>query len=216
MLITSVETRLSQLGVVPIVSLPRASVAVPLARALVDGGLGCAEITLRTPDALQGLAAIREAFPDLLLGAGTVLDVAQVSDAVAAGADFIVAPGTNPDVVAASQERGVSILPGVATPSEIDLARRLGVRTLKFFPAEPLGGARTLGVLCGPFADVSFVPTGSIEPSLLPDYLRLPQVIACGGSWMVSPQLLAERDFDRVRTLATEARAIVDAVRGPS
>lgn len=207
----SFDTRLTRLGVVPIVTLPDERVAVPLARALLDGGLAGAEVTLRTPAALRGLAAIREAFPDILLGAGTVLDQAQVSEAVAAGADFIVAPGTNPDIINTCQERGVAILPGVATPSEIDLARRLGVRTLKFFPAEPLGGARTLRVICGPFQDVSFVPTGSIVPALLPDYFALPQVRACGGSWMVSQEILAARDFDRVRALATEARAIVDA-----
>ena len=211
----SFEARLKQIGVVPIVTLPDVDVAVPMAEALSEGGVGCAEITLRTPDALRGLAAIRAACPDLLLGAGTVLDVAQIAEAIEAGADFVVAPGTNPEVVAACQERNVPILPGVTTPSEIDFARRLGLRALKFFPAEPLGGARTLRVLSGPFQDVSFVPTGSIVPELLPGYLAVPQVLACGGSWMVDPALLAARDFDRVRKLAAEARAVVDAARAP-
>jgi 2-dehydro-3-deoxyphosphogluconate aldolase/(4S)-4-hydroxy-2-oxoglutarate aldolase len=205
--------RLRRVGVVPIVTLPAASIAAPLGQALVDGGVCCAEITLRTPEALAGLSAMRTACPDLLLGAGTVLEVGQVSDAIAAGADFIVAPGLNPEVVAACIARQVPVLPGVATPSEIDLARRLGVRTVKLFPAEALGGARTVNVLAGPFEDVALVPTGGIVPAMLPAYLAIPQILACGGSWMVSAELLAGCDFDRVRSLAAEARAIIDAAR---
>ena len=210
MLDGSFSQKLTQLGVVPIITLPDASVAVSLAAALIEGGIAGAEITLRTPGALQGLSAIRAMFPEMLLGAGTVLEKKQVAEAVAAGADFIVSPGTNPEIVEACRERGVPILPGVATASEIDVARRLGVRTLKFFPAEALGGARALRVLSGPFPDVSFVPTGGITPDLLPEYFVVPQIRACGGSWMVSPEILAGRDFDRVRMLAAQARGIVD------
>lgn len=208
-----VSERLREVGVVPVVELPDADAAVPLVEALVAGGLPCVEITFRTPSARDGLAAIRHAFPDVLVGAGTVLDETELAAALEAGADFLVSPGLNPELVAACLERGVTILPGVCTPSEIDLARRLGLHTLKFFPAEPLGGVELLRALCGPYRDVSFVPTGGITPRVLPDYLALSQVVACGGSWMVKPELLRGRELDRVRSLAAEARAIVDQAR---
>ena len=205
--------RLRSAGVIPVVELPEAAVAVPLAGALVAGGLSCVEITFRTPSALEGLAAIRASYPQLLLGAGTILDEDQLEAAVAAGADFVVSPGTNPELVASARALGVQILPGVCTPSEVDLARRLGLRTLKYFPAEPIGGVDFLRALCGPYRDVSFVPTGKITPARLPGYLALPQVLACGGSWMVKPDLLAAGDFDEVRRLSAEAAAIVARAR---
>jgi 2-dehydro-3-deoxyphosphogluconate aldolase/(4S)-4-hydroxy-2-oxoglutarate aldolase len=205
--------RLQSIGVIPVVELPEAELAVPLARALVAGGLSCVEITFRTPSALEGLAAIRAAYPELLLGAGTILDEDQLEAAVAAGADFVVSPGTNPELVESALARGIQILPGVCTPSEVDLARRLGLRTMKYFPAEPIGGVDFLRALCGPYRDVSFVPTGQITPARLPNYLALPQVLACGGSWMVTPDLLAAGDFDEVRRLSAEAVAIVARAR---
>ena len=204
-----ISARLRELGVIPVVELPRVEHAVPLAEALLAGGLTCIEITLRTPAAQAGLEAIREAYPEILLGAGTVLDEEQLSAAVAAGADFVVSPGTNETVVEACLATGTPIIPGACTPSEIERARALGLRTLKFFPAEPMGGASFLRSLCGPYRDISFMPTGGITPSVLHDYFALPQVVACGGSWMVKPDLLSAGDFDRVRTLAKEARAIV-------
>ena len=140
------------------------------------------EITFRTPAAREGLAAIRETHPEILLGAGTVLDEEQVDSAFEAGADFAVAPGTSPEIVRAAQERGLPMLPGTCTPSDVERARGLGLRLLKFFPAEPIGGAAYLRALCGPYRDVRFVPTGSITPATLPDYLAIPQVVACGGS----------------------------------
>jgi 2-dehydro-3-deoxyphosphogluconate aldolase/(4S)-4-hydroxy-2-oxoglutarate aldolase len=209
----SISDRLRQVGVVPVVELPEADMAVPLAEALVAGGLSCVEITFRTPAAQAGLEAIRNAFPDMLLGAGTVLDEEQLSVAESAGADFVVSPGTNPELVQVCLSRGIAILPGVCTPSEIEAARGLGLRTLKFFPAEPIGGASFLRALCGPYRDVSFVPTGGITTSTLADYLALPAVLACGGSWMVKPELLSAGDFDRVRSLAEEATAIVRGLR---
>jgi 2-dehydro-3-deoxyphosphogluconate aldolase / (4S)-4-hydroxy-2-oxoglutarate aldolase len=209
----AISDRLRRVGVVPVVELPEAKLAVPLAQALVAGGLSCVEITFRTPAAQEGLGAIRKAYPEMLLGAGTVFDEEQLSAAVSAGADFLVSPGTNPALVQACLAEGIPILPGVCTPSEIEVARGLGLRAVKFFPAEPIGGVSFLRALCGPYRDVSFVPTGGITASVLPEYLALPQVLACGGSWMVKPELLGEGDFDRVRSLAEEATSIVGRSR---
>jgi 2-dehydro-3-deoxyphosphogluconate aldolase / (4S)-4-hydroxy-2-oxoglutarate aldolase len=211
--VASISDRLRQVGVVPVVELPEADLAVPLAEALVAGGLSCVEITFRTPAAQAGLEAIRNAYPDMLLGAGTVLDEEQLSVAESAGADFVVSPGTNPELVRACLARSFAILPGVCTPSEIEVARGLGLRTLKFFPAEPIGGVSFLRALCGPYRDVSFVPTGGITAGVLADYLAVPQVLACGGSWMVKPELLSAGDFDRVQSLAEQATAIVRGLR---
>jgi 2-dehydro-3-deoxyphosphogluconate aldolase / (4S)-4-hydroxy-2-oxoglutarate aldolase len=205
--------RLREVGVVPVVELRDPADAVPLAGALIEGGLSCIEITLRTEGAVAGIAAIRTAYPEILLGAGTVLSVEQLEIAIDAGADFAVSPGTNPVVVEASLSRGLPILPGVATATEIEAARALGVRTLKLFPAELLGGAPFIRALCGPYRDVSFVPTGSITPATLPGYLAIPQVLACGGSWMVKPELIAAGDFATIRSLAAEAIAGVRAAR---
>lgn len=209
----ALAARLREIGVVPVVELPRTEDAVPLAGALLAGGLSCVEITLRTPGAVEGISAIRAAYPDILLGAGTVLSVDQVDIAIAAGADFAVAPGTNPQIVEASLARGLPILPGVATPSEIETARALGIHLLKLFPSELLGGAAYVRALCGPYRDVTFVPTGSITPATLPGYLAVPQVLACGGSWMVRPTMISAGEFDAIRVLALEARRLVEESR---
>jgi 2-dehydro-3-deoxyphosphogluconate aldolase / (4S)-4-hydroxy-2-oxoglutarate aldolase len=209
----AIARRLREVGVVPVVELPEAEMAVPLAQALVAGGLPCVEITFRTPTAQAGLEAIRRAYTDILLGAGTVFDEDQLLAAVSAGADFVVSPGTNPALVETCVARGIPILPGVCTPSEIEVARGLGLRAMKFFPAEPMGGVSFLRALCAPYRDVSFVPTGGITAGVLPDYLALPQVLACGGSWMVKPEILRAGEFDRVRTLAGEGVAIVERSR---
>jgi 2-dehydro-3-deoxyphosphogluconate aldolase/(4S)-4-hydroxy-2-oxoglutarate aldolase len=209
----TIEDRLRAAGVVPVVELPDPDLAVPLAEALLSGGLTCVEITFRTPAAREGLAAIRRAHPELLLGAGTVLEEDQVDAAIEAGADFAVAPGTTAEIVRHARQRGLPMLPGTCTPSDVERARRLGLGLLKFFPAEPVGGAAYLRALCGPFRDVRFVPTGSITAATLPGYLAIPQVVACGGSWMVKPELLQARDWHRVTELAAEAATIVAAAR---
>jgi len=211
--VETIEARLRAAGIVPVVELPDASLAVPLAEALLAGGLSCVEITFRTPAAREGLAAIRQANPQILLGAGTVLDEEQVDAAVEAGADFAVAPGTTEDVVRAALDRGLPMLPGICTPSDVEAARRLGLRLLKFFPAEPLGGVAYLRALCGPYRDVRFVPTGGITPATLPGYLAIPQVVACGGSWMVRPEVIRAGDWNQVRSLAAEAAALVATAR---
>jgi 2-dehydro-3-deoxyphosphogluconate aldolase/(4S)-4-hydroxy-2-oxoglutarate aldolase len=211
--VETIEERLRAAGVVPVVELPGADLAVPLAEALLAGGLSCVEITFRTPAAREGLAAIRRAHPEILLGAGTVLDEDQVDAAVEAGADFAVAPGTTPEVVRAALDRGLPMLPGTCTPSDVETARRLGLRLLKFFPAEPVGGADYLRTLCAPYRDVRFVPTGGVTPSTLPGYLALPQVVACGGTWMVKADTVRAGDWDQVTSLAAEAAALVASAR---
>jgi 2-dehydro-3-deoxyphosphogluconate aldolase / (4S)-4-hydroxy-2-oxoglutarate aldolase len=211
--VEAIEARLRAAGIVPVVELPEAELAVPLADALLAGGLSCVEITFRTPAAREGLAAIREAHPEILLGAGTVLEEEQVASALEAGADFAVAPGTSPEIIRVAQERGLPLLPGTCTPSDVEQARRLGLRLLKFFPAEPIGGVSYLRALCGPYRDVRFVPTGSITPATLVDYLGVPQVVACGGSWMVKPELLLAQEWGRVTELAAEAAALAGSAR---
>lgn len=208
---TQLRERLRALGVIPVVELPAPEVAVPLAEALVAAGLPCMEITFRTPAARAGLEAVRRRFPELLLGAGTVLSIEQLDIAAPCGVDFVVSPGLSPELVERCLANEMAVIPGACTPTEIELARKHGLGLLKFFPAEAVGGVRLLRALCGPYRDVSFIPTGGIDASNLGSYLELPQVVACGGSWMVAPELLCAGDFDRVYELAKEAVAIVGA-----
>ena len=210
----SLPERLAGIGVVPVVALPDVECALPLAGALLEGGLACAEITFRTAAAAAALPLVRRRFPELLLGAGTVLTTEQADMAIDAGAQFIVAPGTNLAVVDHVLARGLPMLPGVATPSEIEVALGRGLTLLKFFPAEPFGGVATLKAYAGPYAQLRFVPTGGISASNLAAYLAVPTVVACGGSWMVRRELLLARDFAAVTRLAAEAAAIVRQVRG--
>ena len=176
--------RLQALQLIPVVALERAADAEPLADALCAGGLPCAEITLRTEAALDSLRALagRE---ELLLGAGTVHSAEQAAAAVDAGAQFVVTPGFNPRTVMWCQENQVPVFPGIATPTDLELALEHGVETVKFFPAETLGGVNTLKAFSGPYGQMRFIPTGGIHAGNLADYLALPSVLACGGSWMV-------------------------------
>ncbi len=199
---------------VPVIVLDDPEAARPLGEALVSGGLPIAEITLRTPSALAVLARMAED-PDLIVGAGTVLDEAQVEGASKAGARFIVSPGFDADVVRRSQELGMLCIPGVATATEVQAALRAGADLLKFFPAGPLGGPKALRALAGPFSQTRFVPTGGISADDLDDYLTIPAVTAVGGSFMVPSRALADGDFDevtrRVREAVGRVRAIVGA-----
>lgn len=205
--------RLQEIGVVPVVALPDAALALSVAEALLEGGLGCVEVTFRTEAAAAALPLIRDRFPDLLLGAGTVLTTGQADLAIDAGAQFVVAPGMSPAVVDHVVARGVLMIPGIATPSEIEAALACGIDLVKFFPAEQLGGVATVKAFAGPYPHVRYIPTGGITPANLGSYLALPQVVACGGSWMVKSDLLAARDFAEVTRLAREAVAIVAASR---
>jgi 2-dehydro-3-deoxyphosphogluconate aldolase/(4S)-4-hydroxy-2-oxoglutarate aldolase len=200
--------RIAQLKLIPMVVMDHAEHAGPFGDALVRGGLPVAEITFRT-DAAE--AAVRELARrgDLLVGAGTVLSKELADRAIDAGAQFIVAPGTNPDVVEHVLKRGSTMIPGVVSPTEIEFALSLGVSTLKFFPAETIGGVAMLKALAGPYPDVRFVPTGGITPELLPNYLRLASVAACGGSWLAPRDLLAAGKFDAIKRLVEQAVKII-------
>jgi 2-dehydro-3-deoxyphosphogluconate aldolase/(4S)-4-hydroxy-2-oxoglutarate aldolase len=200
--------RIAELKLIPMVVMDKAEHAAGFAEALVAGGLPVAEITFRTPAAEASIRALADR-RDVLVGAGTVLTVEQADRAISAGAKFLVAPGTNPRVVEHVLMRGVPMIPGVATPTDIELAMSLGVTTLKFFPAEQLGGTATLKALAGPYPDVRFVPTGGITPELLPQYLKLPTVLACGGSWLAPRDLLAAGKFDAIKALVEQAVKII-------
>ena len=210
----NVVDQIGKMGIVPVVSLPDAAMAIPLAESLVRGGLPCAEITFRTAAAAESLALIARAHPDLVLGAGTVLTTEQADRAIDAGARFIVSPGTNPRVVEHCLKQGVPIFPGVCTPTEIETALSLGVNLLKFFPAESMGGVGLLKAVCAPYRQVRFIPTGGIETKNLASYLALPAVVACGGSWMVRPELIASGDYGKIEALTCEAVALVGQIRG--
>ncbi len=207
------DQKLARLGIVPVVAIGRAEDAVPLAKALVAGGLPCAEITFRTAAAEDAIRNMRNAFPDLLIGAGTVLSVEQARRAVAAGADFIVSPGFSLPVVDFCRMRRIPVFPGVATPTEVSAALEVGLRTLKFFPAEAMGGLKILKALAAPFAGVKFIPTGGITEENLVSYLSQPYVLAVGGSWLVKSQLIAEGKFAEITRRAAEAVEVRDRLR---
>ena len=176
--------RLQSLRLIPVVALDRAEDAEPLADSLCAGGLRCAEITLRTDAALDSIQALADR-EEFLIGAGTVHSAEQAKAAVEAGAQFVVTPGFNPRTVMWCQENQVPVFPGIATPTDLELALEHGVETVKFFPAETLGGVNTLKAFSGPYRQIRFIPTGGIHAGNLADYLALPSVLACGGSWMV-------------------------------
>jgi len=206
--------RAREIGIIPVVSIPKLEDALPLAEALIEGGLPCAEITFRTAAAAEAIARISSRFPEILLGAGTVLTAEQAETAISAGVEFIVSPGTNPAVVDHCQSKDITIFPGVCTPTEIEMALSKGVDVVKFFPAEPMGGVKFLQAICAPYRNVRFIPTGGIDAKNIGDYLALPQVVACGGSWMVKPELFAAGDFAKVRQLAGQAAALAREIRG--
>ena len=209
----SVLDRVRALRIVPVIVIDDPEHAVPLARALSDGGLPCAEVTLRTLRALESLRRIAAEVPDLLLGAGTVLTPAQAAEARSAGAQFIVAPGFNPAVVSHCQSVELPIFPGVSTPTEIEMALGAGLSVLKFFPAEAMGGLPFLRAIAAPYSGVSFLPTGGIGPANLASYLAFPRVLACGGSWMAPNDLIAAERFDRIRDATKAAVALASAQR---
>ena len=203
-----VLAQLGAIGVVPVVVLDDADSAGPLADALLAGGLGCAELTLRTPEAERAVRAMADR-DDLLLGVGTVLDPGQAERCIADGARFVVSPGFDDAVVERCQELGVAVLPGTATATEVLRARRAGLRTVKFFPAETSGGLPGLQALAAPFHDLRFVPTGGIGPANAGAYLRSPSVLAVGGSWMVPRELVRERRWDEITRLSAQAVSTV-------
>ena len=204
----TIAARIAAARILPVVVLDRVEDAVPLAEALVAGGLPVAEVTFRTAAAAEAIAQIARHVPDMLIGAGTVLSGDQLKAAGDAGAQFIVTPGFNPEVVSASLTRGLPIVPGVNNPTGVEQAMGFGLRTVKFFPAEPSGGVPFIKALTGPYPDMRFVPTGGIGPSNLSSYLALPAVLACGGSWMVDAKLVRAQNFGEISRLTAEAVAI--------
>jgi 2-dehydro-3-deoxyphosphogluconate aldolase/(4S)-4-hydroxy-2-oxoglutarate aldolase len=196
---------LSSLGIIPVIAIDNAQDAEPLARALVDGGLPCAEVTFRTAAARESIARIAKAFPAMHLGAGTVLTIDQVKAAVESGAKYIVSPGINPKTVEYCLSQNIPVTPGIATPTEIEMALELGLEVVKFFPAEPLGGIPYLKAIAAPYKALKFIPTGGVDESNLLAYLKLPNVLACGGSWMVKADLINAKRFDEIQRLTSQA-----------
>ncbi len=199
-----------QYGVVPVVVLEDAKDAVRLAKALMDGGLPCAEVTFRTEAAEDAIRLMSKEYPDMLVGAGTVLTIDQVDRAVAAGARFIVSPGFDPEIVDYCLEKNVPVFPGCITPSEVAQAAKRGIEVVKFFPAEQAGGVAMIRSLAAPYTGMKFMPTGGISAKNLRDYLECDKILCCGGSWMVKSDLIHQGEFDRIRDLTREAVELAD------
>ncbi len=206
--------RINNTGVVPVIKIDNADDAIPLAKALMRGGLPCAEITFRTDAAAESIRRISKEFPDFFVGAGTVLTKEQADAAMDAGAAFIVSPGLNPEVVKHCIDKGYPIIPGVCTPTEVELALSFGLTYLKFFPAEAAGGTKMIKAMSAPYTKVRFMPTGGVSPKNLADYLSIKAVYACGGSWMVPADKLTTGEFDEIEKLTKEAVELLKEIRG--
>ena len=205
--------QIQQSAIVPVVVLNDANDAKPLAQALCNGGLPCAEVTFRTDAAEESIRIMTAEFPDMLIGAGTVLTIDQVDRAAAAGAKFIVSPGFDPEIVSYCIEKQIMIIPGAITPSEVIQIVKAGLETVKFFPAEAAGGLNMIKSLAAPFPTLKFMPTGGINTKNISDYLKYGKVVACGGSWMVQPSMIAEQKFAEIENLTREAVKAAQAVR---
>jgi 2-dehydro-3-deoxyphosphogluconate aldolase/(4S)-4-hydroxy-2-oxoglutarate aldolase len=200
----TLNEQLASLKVIPVIAINKVEHAIPLGRALVENGMPCAEITLRTECAIEAIRLMRREFPDMLIGSGTVLTNEQVDASIDAGVDFIVSPGFNPRTVQYCLDKGVAIVPGVNNPSLVEQAMEMGLRTLKFFPAEPSGGVPMLKALTAVYP-VNFMPTGGVSLKNVDDYLSIPSVLACGGTWMVPTNLMDEGKWDELGKLVRDA-----------
>jgi 2-dehydro-3-deoxyphosphogluconate aldolase/(4S)-4-hydroxy-2-oxoglutarate aldolase len=205
--------RIENIGIVPVIALSDVEKAVPLAKALLAGGIGCAEITFRTPEASASIKRIANEIPEMLVGAGTVLTCEQAELAKQSGAVFAVSPGFNPRVVKHCQDIGLPIIPGCATPSEMEAAMELGLDLIKFFPAEQAGGLDYIKAVAAPYTVLRFLPTGGISAANLVEYISFRKVIACGGSWMVKKEWLDAGNFDKITCVSREAAQIVKKTR---
>lgn len=206
--------KIQEIGIVPVVVLEDAKDAAPLAKALCDGGLSCAEVTFRTAAAEEAIRIMTKEFPQMLVGAGTVLTTEQVDRAAAAGAKFIVSPGLNPRIVKYCVEKGILIVPGCSNPSDVEQALENGLDVVKFFPAEQAGGLAMIKAMAASYVGVKFMPTGGINAKNVKDYLAYDRILACGGSWMVKGDLVKAGDYAKITELAKEAVAIVRECRG--
>ena len=201
-------------GIVPVVVLEEVAQALPVAQALLAGGINVMEITFRTAAAKESIATVAREMPEMMVGAGTVVNLRQLEEAAQAGAQFIVSPGSSAELIKASLERQLAIVPGVATPSEIMIGLELGLKVFKFFPAETYGGLKAIKALSGPFPQIHFIPTGGIKQDNAGEYLKNPGIIAVGGSWMVSADLIRAGRFDEITERSRMAVELARAVRG--
>lgn len=206
--------KIAQMGIVPVVVLNDVKNAVPLAQSLINGGLPCAEVTFRTEAAQKSIAEISKNFPQMFVGAGTVLTTEQVDRAVDAGAKFIVSPGFNPKVVEYCIKKGYPVTPGIMTPTELEMALEFGLDVVKFFPAENAGGLKMIKAMAAPYTKMKFMPTGGINPQNVREYLQCDKILACGGSWMVKGDLINSGNFAEIEKLTKEASQIVKEIRG--
>lgn len=209
----TLEEQFYEYAVVPVVVLDDADDAAPLAEALIKGGLPCAEVTFRTEAAEESIRIMSEKYPDMLVGAGTVLTTEQVDRAVAAGAKFIVSPGFDPEIVDYCMEKNIPVFPGCISPSEVAQAVKRGLKVVKFFPAEQAGGLAMLKAMAAPYTMLKFMPTGGINTKNLKEYLGFSKILCCGGSWMVKGEFVKAGEFDKIRELTAEARKLVDSIR---
>lgn len=209
-----IQERITAYGIVPVVVLQDVKDAAPLAKALCAGGLPCAEVTFRTEAAEESIRIMTEMYPDMLVGAGTVLTTEQVNRAVSAGASFIVSPGFDPKIVDYCLAREIPVFPGIVSPSEAAMAVELDLSVVKFFPAESFGGIATIRALAAPYSSLRFMPTGGINEKNLRDYLSDNRVLACGGSWMVKGDLIKAGRFDEIQGLTARAVQMVKDIRG--
>ena len=205
---------ISACGIIPVVVLNDADVAVPTARALLRGGIDVMEITFRTAAAQASIARVTAEVPEMKVGAGTVVTVQQARDAIAAGAKFLVSPGSDADIICEAAALNTPIVPGVVTPSEIMLGLKLGVKVFKFFPAESYGGLKTIKALSGPFPQIKFIPTGGINQENAGEYFKNPKIHAVGGSWMVSAKMIEAGEFDAIAEKSAAATALFQQLRG--
>ncbi len=201
----SLNQQLKNLKIVPVISLDKADDIIPLGKVLVENGLPAAEITFRSEVTLKAIQLLRETQPNMLIGAGTVLNATQAAAAKKAGASFVVAPGFNPNTVKACQDIGINFIPGVNNPSTIEAALEMGITRLKFFPAEASGGIRMLTSLLTPYSQIEMMPTGGINASNIKNYLAIPRVLACGGTWLVDKKLIEKAKWDEIARLTREA-----------
>lgn len=207
------EKQIAECMIVPVVVLEDEKDAGPLAKALCEGGIPCAEVTFRTDAAEESIRVMTEAYPDMLVGAGTVLSTQQVDRAVAAGAKFIVSPGFDPEVVDYCIEKDIPVFPGCVTPSEVAQAVKRGLKVVKFFPAEQFGGVSTIKALAAPYVGLKVMPTGGINEKNLEEYLNCRAVVACGGSWMVKGDMIRAGEFDKIKELTQRAVALARSIR---
>lgn len=207
---STIKEQLQALKVIPVIAIDNAQDIIPLGKVLADNGLPAAEITFRSDAAVEAIRLLRETQPNMLIGAGTVLNREQAIAAKEAGATFVVSPGFNPNTVKACQEIGIDIIPGVNNPSTIEAALEMGLTTLKYFPAEASGGINMLKSLLAPYGEIDIMPTGGINTKNITDYLALPRVLACGGTWMVDKTLIEQGQWDELARLTREAVELIN------